>query len=538
MIAPARRNPMLIGLVGGVGSRPYPLTASRQAGKDDFKKVGLMPTSYNANAVPKPLAPLGTSPIMEPLFQDIIGSCGIQDIAMVVMYMADDIIAHFGHNMERLRTGTGSSSYWDDQRLLGLNLNTAGSVVRGWKKNLENQSDRPDTYVIPSADIRTKMDFGRMLDMHQRGNALATLALAPVPWSEVHRFGVAIREKDAADETGKYTIFSGGQFSRINKFVEKRADALSNLNNASIYIVSDRLLKLIAEDQYFEVPEGTPFDKAKNPNVFQLTSTRRLRAGIFSKHLAGIGFKIKFEGGERPYTMDDANPNFCDWGGHIFPDIVNNPEIYRAKNPGDAEGLYGYFDNPETPVLWADDGTRAALWRANLEMLEEEGGILDQKADFSWWPKPGMTETLGHNGKKIWIGEGANIEEGAMVLGPSFIGAGARIMSGAMVSRSVVGAGWTIDGKSRLTKTVLWPDRTRLGLSAGYVRLDYTLRAMILQNCLVGGGFYGDPSNPSFRFDGSGDGYALFKAHGAEQMEFGGVVIVSNPTHGTIVVRK
>lgn len=60
---------MLIGLVGGMGSRPYPLTAHPGITAEQLGKSKLGPVSFNSNAFPKPLIPLGGTPLMLPLFR-------------------------------------------------------------------------------------------------------------------------------------------------------------------------------------------------------------------------------------------------------------------------------------------------------------------------------------------------------------------------------------------------------------------------------------------------------------------------------------
>ncbi|MFH1390322.1 MAG: sugar phosphate nucleotidyltransferase [Candidatus Margulisiibacteriota bacterium] len=505
---------MLLGLVGGVGSRLYPPTAHFGLSAKELKKVRLGPQSYNANAIPKPLTHLGQVPLMGPLFERTITQTGVEDIAMAVMYLGNDIKAFFGANMERLRRGTGSSFYWDHQQ--EFNLNTAGCLVRGWQLDLKGRDGHAETYVVLSADIRSNVNIGRMQKFHNEHNALITIALAPVPWQDVGRFGVAFREGATFDGEGRQVPLSGGKFSRITRFEEKNPEAKSNLNNTSIYLIDDRVFRLIEED--VEVPANqnqldphlsTEEQQKLNPYSLPVAKTfdpkrgnyandwtdpitgRHYRLGVFSTILLMLGKRKEGE----------ANLRFQDWGGHVFPEIVtHHPEIYRAGKAGEREGFFGYV----TGSLWADDGTRKALLQANIEMLRETGGYNQNggQHDFSWWPKPGYTLSRDSAGNKLWVADNVTIEEGSHLIGPLMIGPGAVIKRGAIIQRSVIGAGWEISGGA-ITDSVLWPDRLVIGLPPGPIPLEYKLTGMVLEHTLVGSGLH--PDKDAFFVDDGGD---------------------------------
>ncbi|OGC11753.1 hypothetical protein A3K48_04595 [candidate division WOR-1 bacterium RIFOXYA12_FULL_52_29] len=505
---------MLLGLVGGVGSRLYPPTAHSRLSPKELKKVNLGPQSFNANAVPKPLTHLGQTPLMGPLFESAISQIGIKDIAMAVMYLGGDIKSYFGANMERLRPGSGSSFYWDHQS--DFNLNTAGCLVRGWQIDLKKQSEHAETYVILSADIRSRANLGQMIELHDRHNALITIALAPVAWDDVARFGVAFREGAAYDGLGRQMPLSGGKFSRITRFEEKNPAAKSNLNNTSIYIIDDRVFRLIEDDievsanrnqldpdlseeekqklNPYALPIADNFDPRRGNYANDWTdpiSGRHYRLGVFSSILRKLG-KIK-EG--------EANRRFQDWGGHVFPEIVtHHPEIYRAGKADEREGFFGYI----TGSLWADDGTRKALLQANMEMLREEGGYNHNggRHDFSWWPKTGFRLSRDSAGNKLWIADNAIIEEGAHLIGPLMLGPGTIIKRGSIIQRSVIGAGWEIGGGA-ITDSVLWPDRLAIGLPPGPIPLLYKLSGTVLEHTLIGSGFH--PDKDSFFVDDGGN---------------------------------
>ena len=537
---------MAVIMVGGRGSRLMPLTAHPKVDAKSLAEVGLHCKTVNANAFSKPLSPLGGTPLMLPLIKSAVDSCEIQEIAMALMYMPEDIKAYFGPNMGRLRPGTGSSFYWDHQR--EFNLNTAGCLIRGWQEDIKGRDGQPDTFVILSADIRAKTRIHNILDLHRQHKALVSIGLAPVPWEQVGRLGVAYRKGDSQDETGRITSYDGGKYSRIKRFQEKDPKAKSNLNNGSIYIANRRLLELIEDD--VEVPENRnqldprlrplssedekrlnpynlhvpngKFDPIRGNCVNDWTDPKtgkHYRLGIFSTILKQRG-KLK-EG--------EANKNFQDWGSHVFPDIVSHhPEIYKSKDPEVPQGLYGYLIGG----LWTDDGTRRAIHEANRELLSGSGGF-DKRSDFDWWPKP-PNFMLDQENKRIWYGNNVTIEEGAKIAGPTIIGDNVTIRKDAILVRSVIGSGWTIKGNARLVNSVLWPDRTFFNLSPFETGLKYILDDIQLENSIVGGGFYKEGRENVFHTDIGGKYIQEFTE--APQPYFTDVAMVPSPSHATIVV--
>jgi NDP-sugar pyrophosphorylase family protein len=546
----------LVGLVGGKGSRPYPSTANKSLNARELAKVNLGEHSYNANAVPKPLISLGGTALMLPLFSSTISQCGIQDIAMAVMYMPEDIIHFFGPNMERLRQGTGSSLYWNHQQ--EYNLNTAGCVVRGWQQDLKAREGRSDIYIILSADIRCNADVSKILELHQRQNALISLGLAPVPRNQVRRFGVVYREGAIFGKDGWQLSGSGGPYTKIARFQEKSPEARSDLNNASIYIISARLMQLI-EDDVRVAENKNQLDPKTLQKYIKMTPSERREINPYNLPIPGIdGIPAKdFDPLRGNYVNDytdpsgnhwrlgtfssilkklnlinpdpnhaEANKNFQDWGGHIFPNVAqHHPEIYKGQNPEDASGFYGYVLQDK---LWADDGTRTALLSANHQLLMQVGGF-ELRHDFSWWPIPYQYDS----DKKVWVGENVRIEEGAQIIGPAIIGNNVVVKKNSVVRFSVIGDGWTINN-SRLDGSVLWPDRRFMGLPVSDPALQYQLLNMQLENCMVGGGIHKAAKEIYFDNNGRYNVAVPLPRQGSAPYGLSGQVLVSN-MHGVMV---
>jgi len=457
-----KKPPMLVVLAGGLGSRLAPITICE---KSSQKISGTR--IYNSNAFPKPLLPLGGMiPLMQPLIDTIKSECEIDRTAMVLMYMPEDFRQYYGNSVEY---------FWDHQVERNVNLDTAGCILEGWNSDIRGSLDIPANYIIPSGDIRAKINTREMYDLHVKNNALATIALAPVQWHEVGRFGTVVREGDIRDiNTDRFSLYLGQKFSRILEFKEKTPHSPSNLNNASIYIISKRLFDLIVDDVDFLIDDSFPH----RPNEIKLSEGRRKRLGVFSSYLKGEGLIKKGQ----------VNPNFSDWGRHIFPDIIERPQIYGQQEANDPEGLYGFvFDG-----LWSDDGTKLALWRSNMELLAGMGGVFGN-SDFSWWPKP-ENIIKGNNGLPVWYGNNVKISKSSTLLGPTIIGDNVTIEDNSIVASSVIGSGWTIAYGSEITSSALYPDRKFLGLVADNRHLEYSVKNKQIYGSLIGSGF---PKNGS-----------------------------------------
>lgn len=85
----------------------------------------------------------------------------------------------------------------------------------------------PDYVLILSGDHIYKMDYGAMLRFHIEKNAVATIAVLPVPMEEAHRFG--IMNTDESD--------------RVTSFEEKPKQPKSNKASMGIYIFNWKALK-------------------------------------------------------------------------------------------------------------------------------------------------------------------------------------------------------------------------------------------------------------------------------------------------------
>jgi mannose-1-phosphate guanylyltransferase len=186
-------------LAAGKGTRLFPLTGE----------------------VPKPMAPVVDTPIIEHIFALLAGH-GVDDVYVNVHYLADALLEAYGE--ESMVSGMKVHLSREDE-LLG----TAGGV-----KRLAEHFD--DTFVVVSGDALTDVDITDLVAFHKKRGALATIALRWV--YDTSEFGVVELDRDA----------------NILGFQEKPdpEQAISTLANTGIYVLEPRALEYVPERTFFD----------------------------------------------------------------------------------------------------------------------------------------------------------------------------------------------------------------------------------------------------------------------------------------------
>jgi len=122
------------------------------------KGVRLHPFTVN---FPKPLVPLGDTPIIEILMRRLIRA-GITDITLTLGHLAELMKAYFHHRrhlVEKIRL-----RYVEEEKPTG----TAGSLAL--------VPDLKDTFLVMNGDLLTDLDFSALVRFHRRQKALLTIA--------------------------------------------------------------------------------------------------------------------------------------------------------------------------------------------------------------------------------------------------------------------------------------------------------------------------------------------------------------------------
>lgn len=122
------------------------------------KGTRLQPFTVN---FPKPLMPLGDTPVLEVLIRRLI-HYGITDITLTLGHLAELVKAYFDHRRQLAQQI--ALRYVEEEEPTG----TAGSV--GLVTGLD------DTFLVMNGDLLTDLDFDALVRFHREQKALLTIA--------------------------------------------------------------------------------------------------------------------------------------------------------------------------------------------------------------------------------------------------------------------------------------------------------------------------------------------------------------------------
>ncbi|MDL2233349.1 NTP transferase domain-containing protein [Ruminococcaceae bacterium OttesenSCG-928-L11] len=213
-------------MAGGEGSRLRPLTCD----------------------IPKPMARLCGKPVMEYIL-DLLGQHGITEAAVTIRYLPDAISGHFPDN----RYGDIALEFAEEDKPLG----TAGSV--------KNACGDADEVLVISGDAMCDFDLTEAMRFHRDTRADVTIIGKPV------------------EDPREYGLIDIHDDGRIAAFIEKPAfsQAISDLANTGIYILSRGALDLI--------PDDTFFDFAKDLFPMMLGDGKKLMCKVDTGYWCDIG---------------------------------------------------------------------------------------------------------------------------------------------------------------------------------------------------------------------------------------------------------
>ncbi len=203
IIAPSRRDNMMVIMAGGLGKRLRPFTED----------------------CPKPMLPVAGKPMLEHII-DRARAEGFSRFVLSVHYLGHMVEEYFG-NGERWQI---SIDYLREDSPLG----TAGAISL-----LDPQPDLP--FLVTNGDVLTDINYAEMLDFHMHHGALATMAVRQHEWQ--HPFGV-VRTKGI----------------EIVGFEEKPIHRTHV--NAGIYVLDPEALNVLTKGEACDMP--TLFERLQN----------------------------------------------------------------------------------------------------------------------------------------------------------------------------------------------------------------------------------------------------------------------------------
>ena len=165
-------------------------------------------------ALPKPLVPIGDKPILEIIVRQL-ASFGFDHLTLAVNHQADIIRAYFG---DGAKFGVRI-----DYSLETLPLSTMGP--------LRLIDDLPESFLVMNGDVLTDLDYGSLLERHEREGNL--LSISAAKREQLIDFGVL-----KVEENGKLVGF------------QEKPRSLY-LVSMGVYALSNRIMRYI--------PEGKPY---------------------------------------------------------------------------------------------------------------------------------------------------------------------------------------------------------------------------------------------------------------------------------------
>jgi dTDP-glucose pyrophosphorylase len=196
LVFEAPRSNAVVLMAGGFGQRLYPLTRD----------------------VPKPLLPVGEKPILENTLEQLVDG-GFSRFYFAVHYLAEQVREYFGDG-----TKWGIQIEYLEER---YPLGTAGAL------SLLNRDVVDSPLLMMNGDLLTRLNFGELLDFHEKHGGLATLC---------------VREYDFQIPYG--VVQSDGML--LTEILEKPVQKC--FVNAGIYVLEPSVLDRIMPDEAIDMP--------------------------------------------------------------------------------------------------------------------------------------------------------------------------------------------------------------------------------------------------------------------------------------------
>lgn len=360
---------------------------------------------------------------------------GIYDIGILTQYLPLSLNEHIG-----------SGKPWDlDRRDSSVTLlqphnywylGTADAVL----KNLEFIERRAPKYVlILSGDHIYKMDYRKMIKLHEEKNATLTIATQPVPQSEVSRFGImSINDND-----------------EIIEFEEKPKKSKSNLASMGIYLFNFDLLKKVLLSIK---EEDLDFGKHIIPHLIHTTS-QEVFAYQFSDYWMDVGTYDSYLDTNLQMTKDFTELDLYDPTWKVYTKSEDLPPVKVGSEANIQNSLVSNGCVIEGTVINSVLSPGVRVGKGSLikdsvilnnviigENVTVNRCILDKKVIV------GRGATIGHGNdmtpnmeKPDLLVSGITVvEKRATIPGNIVIGRNCRIFNTAKFSQSVVPSGSTL----------------------------------------------------------------------------------------------
>ena len=283
----------------------------------------------------------------------------------------------------------------------------------------------PDKVLILSGDHIYKMDYEQMIAAHEEKGADLTIAAMTVPFSEVHRFGVMVIDKD----------------SMITEFQEKVKNAKSNLASMGIYVFNR---KVLLEELKAVVGTRKGFDFGKDI-IPGMLGRRKLLCYQFNGYWRDVGTIQSYH----EANMDCLNPG-------------SGLDLYSWQ-VRTARDLKGYGNR--LPVLSASSASIT-------NSLVADGCVVEGQ----------VTNSVLFFG--VHVGRGAKVSN-SIVMQDSMIGQGSNIEFSILDKGAMVGNGAKVGFGDASVKNRLFPAHLENGITVLGKRSIVPESATVGTNCIL-----------------------------------------------------
>ena len=206
LLKPKHKNNKVVLMVGGLGTRLYPLTKN----------------------TPKPMLKVGDKPILETIILNF-KKYGFTEIILSVSYKSEIIENYFGNGS---KFGVNIEYVHEEKR-----MGTAGALSL-----IREKLSKP--FFVMNGDLLTNINFEHMMDYHVANNSIATMGVREydfqVPYGVVNVAGINIKSIEEKPVHNFYV--SGG-----------------------VYVLDSKVLDFIPENEFFDMP--TLFEKVIEQNL-------------------------------------------------------------------------------------------------------------------------------------------------------------------------------------------------------------------------------------------------------------------------------
>lgn len=206
LLKPKHKNNKVVLMVGGLGTRLYPLTKN----------------------TPKPMLKVGDKPILETIILNF-KKYGFTEIILSVSYKSEIIENYFGNGS---KFGVNIEYVHEEKR-----MGTAGALSLIREKLSE-------PFFVMNGDLLTNINFEHMMNYHVANNSIATMGVREydfqVPYGVVNVDGIDIKSIEEKPVHNFYV--SGG-----------------------VYVLDSKVLDFIPQNEFFDMP--TLFEKVIEQNL-------------------------------------------------------------------------------------------------------------------------------------------------------------------------------------------------------------------------------------------------------------------------------